>query len=155
MSDNGQPDEPSEMEEIDPEEIDPEVIQEAIKTALEDLGIDTGDMGEVLVAQVSGPEALHVMHNLLGGNVTGPETNWFPRFLSDMVLHSTTLTMAARVNMSLEELVNTEEDIVLLAEAMPEMDLEDHEAYRAWKQEAEQLIVVIDKAAEIWRDNAN
>ena len=151
MSDNGQPDEPSEMEEIDPE-----VIQEAIKTALEDLGIDTGDMGEVLVAQVSGPEALHVMHNLLGGNVTGPETNWFPRFLSDMVLHSTTLTMAARAGgMSLEELANTEEDIVLLSKAMPEVDLEDHEAYLVWKHEVEQLIVVIDRAVEFWRDNAD
>ena len=152
MSDNGQPVEP---EEVDPNDIDPEAIQEAIKTALESLGIDTGDMGEVLVAQVSEPEALHVMHGILGGRVTGPETNWFPRFLSDMVVQSSTLSLAARSEMSLEELVHTEEDIVLLAEAMPETSLEDHEAYLVWKQEAEQLIVVIDRAIEIWRSNAD
>ena len=149
MSDNGQP-------EKSPDDIDPEVIQEAIKTALESLGIDTGDMDEVLVAQVSGPEALHVMHNILGEKVTGPETNWFPRFLSDMIVQHSTLSLAGRLGgMTFEELANTEEDIVLLSETMPETSLQDHEAYLVWKQEAEQLIVIVDRAIEIWRSNAD
>ena len=37
---------------------------------------------------------------------------------------------------------------------MPELSLEDHDAFLVWKIEVEQLIVVVDMAVEFWRENA-
>ncbi len=148
MSDSGQPD-------SEPEVPDPEMIEEAILSALDSLGIKAENMGEVFVQQVTGPQALHLMHQIMGAQMTGPETSWMPRFLSDIVIQNSTISLAARPELSLEDLARNEDDLTKLVNSMPELSLEDHDAYLVWKQEVQQLIVIVDRAVERWRDDAS
>jgi len=143
MSDNGQPDPEFEIP-------DPKVIEEAIMSALNALGIKPEDMSNVFVQQVSGVQMLHMMHALAGPQ----ESSWIPRFMSDIVIQNSAISVAARSEMSLEELARDEGQLTELVESMPELNLQDYDAYLVWKQETEQLIVVVDRAVKRWRDNA-
>ena len=145
MSDNGHAD-------PDPEVPDPDLIEEAIRQALESIGVDPGNMGEVFVQQVTGDQLNEMMHSL-SNSVDIPESSWIPRFMSEIVRHNTLASLTARDKMSHEELAWDEDEITLLADEMPELSLKDHDAYLVWKQQALDLITIVDKAVERYRDD--
>ncbi len=138
--------------EPEPEPPLPEEIEAAIRQALTAIGVDPDD-GEVFVAEVSGEQLANVMKAM--GDAEDEHGSWVPKFMSHIVTSNTYIAMAARDEMTLEELGHTEEEIADLANAMPELDLKDADVYQMWKQQAKDLVTIVDRAIEMWRNNAN
>ena len=136
--------------EPEPEKPLPEEIEAAIKEALIAIGVDPDD-DTVFVAEVSGDQLANVMKAM--GQAQKENGSWIPEFMSHIVTSNTYIAMAARHAMSLEELGHNEEEIAELAEAMPELDLKDADVYQMWKQQAKDLITIVDRAIEMWREN--